>query len=156
MMRYNDDIFRIQYPVVGDFVRHLAYFRAAKPIHDRLGLKAPFWTETVNTYLLIATVQWFKVFGAHGSNPTHWRNTPSKDNEAAINSFREKIRTALGCSPKEWADYHRRMCAFRDKYVVHRDDFNDPVPDFDIALNVAYAYDEWIREFAPISMVARC
>ena len=39
------------------------------------------------------------------------------------------------------------MKGFRDRYVAHRDkDFNEPVPDFTIAIQVAFIYDEWIRE----------
>lgn len=39
------------------------------------------------------------------------------------------------------------MCDFRNKYVAHYEmDFSQPVPDFDIALRIAYAYDKWIRD----------
>ena len=41
------------------------------------------------------------------------------------------------------------MRAFRDKYVAHFDlanRFTDPVPYFEPALQVAYAYQEWARE----------
>jgi hypothetical protein len=41
------------------------------------------------------------------------------------------------------------MLAFRDKYVAHLDlnnRFNEPVPFFDPALQVAYAYEDWARE----------
>ena len=38
------------------------------------------------------------------------------------------------------------MTAFRDKYAAHRElDFSAPVPNFDLALKVAYYFDDWIR-----------
>jgi hypothetical protein len=41
------------------------------------------------------------------------------------------------------------MLAFRNQYVAHMDlhnRFTDPVPCFDHALQVTYAYEEWGRE----------
>jgi hypothetical protein len=39
------------------------------------------------------------------------------------------------------------MTRFRDKFVAHRELelFLEPVPDFNIALAVAYHYDNWLR-----------
>lgn len=55
--------------------------------------------------------------------------------------------SGLAYSKKEWDRYHKAMCDFRNKYVAHHEQgFSQPVPDFDTALQIAYAYDEWIRE----------
>ena len=38
------------------------------------------------------------------------------------------------------------MKGFRDRYVAHREkEFNEPVPDFTVALQVAFIYDEWMQ-----------
>lgn len=38
------------------------------------------------------------------------------------------------------------MTDFRNKYAAHREPYTKPVPNFDIALNVVYYYDEWVRQ----------
>jgi len=39
------------------------------------------------------------------------------------------------------------MINFRNNYAAHRAlGFSSPVPNFDLALRVAYFYDDWIRE----------
>lgn len=145
-MRYDSDIFCNQYPIAGSFVQHLAYYRAGKPVYDRLGLKSPFWCATLDAHLKIATIQWCKVFGSDGCNATHWKKTARLDVETAKKSFRSKL-VRPGLSFADWQKYHRSMRNFRNKFVAHHEiGFADPVPNFDTALNVAYVYDGWVRE----------
>ena len=47
-MKYDADIFAYQFPIVGRFVQHLAYYRAARLVYDKLNLKSPFWCATIN------------------------------------------------------------------------------------------------------------
>ena len=57
------------------------------------------------------------------------------------------VLSGLDFSKKEWGRYHKAMCDFRNKYVAHHEQgFSQPVPDFEPALQIAYAYDDWIRE----------
>lgn len=43
--------------------------------------------------------------------------------------------------------FWNKIVHFRNNYVSHRClDFKKPVPYFDIALDVAFFYDKWIRE----------
>lgn len=145
-MKYDSDIFRNQYPLVVSFVQHLAYYRAGKPIYDRLWIKSPLWTATLDAHLKIASIQWCKVFGSDGCNATHWKRTPILDVQKAQQSFRDRLKKSC-VTRDEWARRHQAMMNFRNRYVAHSDPNNaDPVPDFNKALDVAYVYDEWVRD----------
>ena len=48
---------------------------------------------------------------------------------------------------KEWEGYWTKMKNFRDTYAAHREIApHDPIPNFDMALQVAYYYDDWLRQ----------
>ena len=94
---------------------------------------------------MIAALYWCKVFGSDGCNITHWKNTPKIDIERAHTSFKSSVMSRVGFSSAEWSDYHNAMLKFRNKYVAHHDNYSKPVPDFDIARDVAFAYDVWVR-----------
>ena len=143
-MSYNKDIFKYQYVIAQDFIRHLAYYRQ---LHSALSGKSSFWTATANAHLEAAILDWCKVFGATGNNVTHWTNIPLEDVESVQNNFRNAILKTTGMSLIEWGQYHAEMLGFRDRYVAHLEIGNIPsVPFFDRALKIAFAYDKWIRE----------
>ena len=64
-------------------------------------------------------------------------------------NFTKAVLQRTGFTEKEWKDYWESMVEFRNKYIVHRDKFRGKVPFFDKALEVAYAYDDWIRDCFP-------
>lgn len=111
-------------------------------------LKSPFWLFTTDAHLLQATNYWCMVFGAQGSNPTHWKHLAirKEDQKELREGFKQAVLGATAFTEAEWQEYWAAMVEFRNKYVVHRENFTKPVPDFDKALKVAYAYDGWIRE----------
>ena len=80
----------------------------------------------------------------------HWKKAPTGDNaEMAKQDFCDRLLLKTGFTPEQWDTYHDEMLAFRNKYVVHFDlieRFNAPVPCFEPALKVAYAYQEWVRD----------
>jgi hypothetical protein len=80
----------------------------------------------------------------------HWSKLPTSNTaKSAIQYFHTLVLSKTGFSRERWETYHQEMLAFRDKYVAHmdlRNPFTDPVPCFDHALQVAYAYEEWGRE----------
>ena len=146
-MEYQSDIFGHQYVVVSGFVRHLAYFRALRAVFEKKKIRSHFWGRTSDSHLESATIDWCKVFGSDGPNQTHWKKTAGKTPDAAQADFRQRVLTKTGISRSGWDSYHKSMCVFRDKYVAHIDIGNiPPTPDYDIALQVAFAYDEWIRD----------
>jgi ribosomal protein L32E len=90
------------------------------------------------------------VFGAQGTNPTHWKNLVRKqDQEKLRKDFTKAVLARTGFSEGEWTRYWKHMVDFRNKYLVHRDKFRDKVPHLDKALEVAYAYDRWVRTCFP-------
>jgi hypothetical protein len=148
-MEYNQELFSRQYPVVVFFVQHLAYFRGLKAAWSRIKDHKEFWASTVDGHLKLATVAWCKVFGSRKEG-IHWAKTPTGNiPKPAKDDFRQRVLSKTGFTPEQWETYHTRMLAFRDKYVAHLDFRNpiaDPVPEFDPALQVAYAYQEWVRD----------
>ncbi len=145
-MKYASDIFSNQFPIVASFVQHIAYYRVGKLVYNRLSMESPFWCATIDAHLKAATTQWCKVFGSNGCNATHWKKTATLDVEKAKTSFRLRLQNE-GLLWANWEKYHNAMLAFRNKYVAHTElGFLMPVPNFDIALKVAYVYDDWVRD----------
>jgi hypothetical protein len=103
-----------------------------------------------NGNLKLATIAWCMVFGAY-SEPLHWTKTPTGDNaEMAKQDFRNRLLSKTCFTQEQWGIYHQELVDdFRSKYVVHFDinkKFNSPIPNFEPALQVAYAYNQWVRE----------
>lgn len=149
-MKYNFEVLSRQYAVVAFFVRHLAYARGLKDAAANLTDRREFWESTASAYLELATVAWCKVFGSDGENEkTHWKKIFADDaGEPAIEEFRSKVLSKTGLTKKQWSAYHKKMLGLRNKFVVHLDlsnPFNEPTPTFDTALQVAYAYQEWVK-----------
>lgn len=148
-MEYNFEIFGPQYQAVLFFVQHLAYCRGLKPALDNIADHKEFWVSTTDGHLKLATIAWCKVFGSRKED-IHWAKTPTGNiPKDAKDDFRLKLFSNTGFTQVQWEKYHTNMLAFRDKYVAHLDlnnRFNEPVPFFDPALQVAYAYEDWARE----------
>jgi hypothetical protein len=130
-------------------VQHLAYYRGLKTASNNITDHKKFWASTIDSHLKLATVAWCKVFGSRKED-IHWAKTPTGNiPRDAKNDFRHKLLSNTGFTQGEWETYHTSMLAFRDKYVAHLDlnnRFNEPVPSFDPALQIAYAYQECVRE----------
>ena len=145
-MRYNAEVFTKQFPRVKTFVYHLTYYRELSRSYSTLQLKSVFWTCTIDAHLLQATIQWCMVFGSHGCNPIHWKRLSQSKSKALEDNFRQGLLPHIGMTATQWQEYWKEMNDFRNKYAAHRElIYNDPVPDFTVALQVAYYYDKWIR-----------
>jgi len=142
-------VFSRQYPVVVFFVQHIAYYRSLGAIYDDATDHRDFWRSTCDAHLKLATVAWCNVFGSQKED-LHWTKTPTDNiTKQANQDFRHKVLSETGFTQEQWKTYHKEMLFFRNKYVAHfdlRNPFNQAVPRFDLALQVAYAYQEWARE----------
>jgi hypothetical protein len=149
-MKYDEELLLKQLPLVKWFIYHLVYYRGLRP-HSK-ALNSPFWAFTTDRHLSQATIYWCMVFGVRKTNPTHWKNLSLREEDDAEleDEFTKAVLNRTGWTTKdEWTKYWEDMVDFRNKYVVHRDRFRSPVPQFDKALQVAYAYDEWVRMIFP-------
>jgi hypothetical protein len=148
-MRYKITVFRTQFPLVKWFTIHLFYYWELKEQENNLR-HGPFWTFTIDGHLSMACIYWCMVFGAEGSNPTHWKHLVRKQDQKKLRAdFTKAVLARTGSTEDEWMEYWDTMVDFRNKYVVHRDKFKGVVPRFDKALAVAYAYDRWVRTCFP-------
>lgn len=147
-MEYNAKIFDEQRWLIKFFVYHLTYYRELRRTPNLTVDHAYFWKFTVDAHLLQATIYWCMVFGSRKSNPTHWKHLAVSENDAATlhETFRKAVLKRTGFTSLEWDKYWNEMVDFRNKYVVHKDNFQGHVPHFGKALNVAQAYDTWVRK----------
>jgi hypothetical protein len=151
-MEYNDEVFECQYGAVVFFVQRFAYRRGVFELGQILTNHREYWLSVCDDHLRLATMAWCMVFGAYKED-LHWTKTPKgHDAEIVKQEFRDRRDRRLlktGFPREQWETYHKEMLEFRNKFVAHLDiseRFNAPVPYLDPALQVAYAYDEWVRE----------
>lgn len=143
---YNPNVFLEQFSVVKRFIYHLTYYRILHTAYAQYKIQSEFWTHSIDAHLLYAAITWCMVFGSHGCNPTHWKKLSQTQTEDVISSFRNGLTKSLSVEEGEWKTYWEEMNYFRNNYAAHRAiDYNTPVPNFDLALKVAYYYDAWIR-----------
>jgi hypothetical protein len=146
-MDYEPDVFVTQFPVVKRFVYHLVYSRVFREAYVKHGVQCEFWTHTIDAHLLQAAICWSMVFGADGVNATHWTKLSKSEAEDLEKSFQGSLERALEVRWRDWKRYRKKVTEFRNKFAAHRDlDFANPVPQFDLALQTAFYYDEWIRQ----------
>lgn len=144
---YEPKVFMSQFPIVKLFVYHITYYRALSKAYHESKLENEFWTLTIDAHLLQATIQWCKVFGSDGCNPTHWKNLSQSQSKLLHESFREGLFLQTGLDQKVWKHYWEEILDFRNNYAAHSAlEFSKPVPSFDNALKVTYYYDNWIRK----------
>ncbi|MDP2604563.1 MAG: hypothetical protein Q8S00_18555 [Deltaproteobacteria bacterium] len=142
----DDDLWaKHQYQVLAGFVHHLAYYRVLSQIYSGMNSKSEFWTRTIDAHLLRAVIDWCMVFGTD-SNEIHWKRVVSTKSAQA--KFRKHLFTATGMTGAQWKSYWLLMTKFRNNYAAHKTTQGTypPVPLMDMALRVAYAYDDWFRE----------
>jgi len=146
-MEYNFEVLGQQYAIVASFVQHLAYARGIRAARVPLTEHREFWESTASAHLGQATGEWCKVFGSYGEK-THWKKLVAAAGEQAFEEFRRRILSQTGFTAPHWEDYHNKMLSLRNTFVAHRDlrkPFSEPIPIFDAALQVAYAYQEWVE-----------
>ena len=146
-MNYDFDIFSYQFPLAKQLVYHITYYHQLHSLYARMRLKSEFWTHTIDAHLLQATIVWCMLFGSHGSNPSHWKKLTQTDSNELQRSFREGLFRETSLDKTHWDSYWKNMVRFRNEFAAHRESpFQGVVPDFGIALEVAFFYDRWIRE----------
>jgi hypothetical protein len=69
------------------------------------------------------------------------------------------ILDRTGFTIEKWEAYHTRMIEARGKHFTHLDlskPITGKVPSFKPALEVAYAYEEWIKELMRPALTSPC
>lgn len=146
-MKYSQEIFVSQFPIVKGFVYHLSYYRCLLNGYSRADFMSEFWAHTIDAHLLQATINWCKVFGSDGCNDIHWKRLNLEEQNELKDSFLKGLSTTCGISSEEFKAYWNEITDFRNKFVAHTEiGFTATVPSFDKALQVAFFYDRWIRK----------
>ncbi|MGB9429828.1 MAG: hypothetical protein WCC11_08135 [Gammaproteobacteria bacterium] len=147
-MNYEVKVFKNQYPNVHRFALHLTCSRVLRRQCQTYGLDHdPFWVMTIDAHVLRAAIRWCNVFGADDTSDIHWKKLSALDRTSLENTFRNGVLKATNLDWAAWQTYWQEFTDFRNKYAAHADlEFKGKVPNFDIALNVAYFYDQWVRD----------
>jgi hypothetical protein len=114
--------------------------------------------EALNSHIKLAAVDCCKIFGCEKED-IHWKKTPTGDDaDENIQNFERALRIYTAFSKDQWEEYRRTMLAMRDTFVARLDikkPITEPVPLFDAALQVAYAYQGWVRDVIKPVMMSR-
>jgi hypothetical protein len=135
-----------QEPILASLVHHLAHYRTLNELADKNGSLYPFWACTQNAHLLLTVVDWCMIFGSCGTdgepNLAHWKHVVEEK------ETRNTIACRTGMPRGQWSKYWHAMVSYRNQYAAHRDPRRRwPAPAcFDHALDLAFAYDEWLDE----------
>jgi hypothetical protein len=141
-------IFLAQLQLLDQFLQYLASHRAIKSAPANVGEINAFWSWTSDAHLICAVSAWCMVFGADNeNNQTHWKMVFEQD-VPMIQSFRVRLQKDLRLSTESWQDYHRTLVRFRNEYTAHRVANPPVVPNLDLAREIVFAYDSWVRDTA--------
>ena len=93
-----------------------------------------FWINHLNNSIMMAAVNWCKVFGSANNNKTHY--TVLGDCDLFLEELKKK--------GIDIESYSKSMREFRDKHIAHNDNYKSPVPDFNIAFEIIVLYDDLV------------
>ena len=103
-----------------------------------------FWRLIYGDFSDIAVLEWCKLFGSDDEEhqPLHWKNMVSDQVQ-----FRNDLFSRLRIYESKWRSYWGEMKRYRDQSVAHHDLRRSEIknyPKFDLALEAAYFYYEFI------------
>ena len=103
-----------------------------------------FWRLIYGDLSDITVLEWCKLFGSDDDErqPLHWKNIVSDPTK-----FRTDLFARLRIYESKWRSYWSEMKRYRDQSVAHQDIRRSEIknyPKFDLALESAYFYHEFI------------
>lgn len=133
-----------QYSVLVSYVRHLSYRKVLSNVLVEMKSKNEFWVQTTDAHLFRSVIDWCMIFGANNS-AIHWKRVVN--GSADQEDLRQHLLRKSDQEANEWDSYWKSMISFRNGYAAHRAgaDQYPTVPFMDKSLQVAVAYDNWIR-----------
>jgi len=144
LMEYNTDQFVEILSLFKDFLYHLISYREIKGFINELPGDREFWVYSSDAHLKMATISWCMVFGAD-SNITHWKNISREEVEIVRKSFKDYLFSITKMCDSDFKKYWSEMTSFRNEYVAHRENYEKPIPCFDMACRIVFCFDSWIR-----------
>lgn len=115
---------KIIYDILSNFFHDLEAHRAIKEHLKSINESDPsyhLWSLFSNNCLMMAAVEWCKIFGSSNNNKTHYTKCipPLEGIEQTVQEMKE----------------------FRDKYISHYDFYDKPIPFMDQAVEVIKRFD---------------
>ena len=117
------------YEILSNFFFDLETYRAVSQYIGSLSIndiRRPLWIVFSNNCLMMAVVEWCKIFGSKKNNKTHY--THCIDHIDGIEEISNEMKE------------------FRDKYISHYDYYDKPVPFLDEAVKIIAAFDQAMLE----------
>jgi hypothetical protein len=141
----NPGLWNEQRAAIYQFIRSIAYHRNLARARKDSCDNSKFWNSTSTAHLLVATLEWSKVFGSN-TEKTHWKNSVTSDQS---DEFKTMAIDAAG-GEAEWKQCWEGMNEFRCQYVAHTDTdrVSMTVPSFDTPLEIASIYLQWVYDLA--------
>lgn len=121
-------------------IEHYLIYRAInKTIYKNVGAleMSEFLVVTLDAHLEMFFVIWCKIFGSDKNNRLHYSRF------IELNSFSRQLSEID--SEIDFDKYVLQMKRFRNKYVAHSDDYNEPVPHLESALKAIFVLDKMIK-----------
>ena len=111
-MDFDERVFARQYYVVFRSIPHIAYNRGLKAAWDGAKNHSSFQASTLDSHLLLATIDWCNVFGSRKGD-MHWTKTTAGEIPRPVQEdFRQSVSSGTGFILEECKKYQRDMPAF--------------------------------------------
>ena len=137
---WNDETIGRIFGIIYEVLYSMALYKEIRPRERENKIFDPylrqFWISISNNAILMAIINWCKVFGAGGRNYTHYTHFIDSEH------FKSKLDEELFLQISE------SMKNVRDKFGAHEDRIKERVkiPDFEKAMKVMEAFRESVQE----------
>lgn len=137
---WNSDTIGRVYGIMMDTLYSMALHREIGPKEREDRIYDPFlrrfWITISNNAILMAVINWCKIFGAERNNDTYYSHFVDSEH------FRSKLTDI------DFDSFSESMRNTRDKFAAHEDPIEErgKIPDFDIAMKIMEAFSETIQE----------
>jgi hypothetical protein len=128
-----------------NFGRNLAYYRAGQSADGvqllaETARNASFWRQANSSFLDIAVLEWYKLFGDKKWGKYHWTKIVSD-----AMSFEAGLRSAAATDPDDFDKWITAMRRYRHKFVAHLDlDRKMYIPMLDTAYAAVSFYHAYV------------
>jgi hypothetical protein len=125
------------------FARSYALYKASYNDDGSHIVGGQFWNTELGNNIDIAVIEWCKLFGNYDQEKHHWKRVV-KDRK----HYKTQLLTEFENSEAKWAEYHKSILKYRNKFVAHLDVDNEYiVPLLEIALKLISKHYDYLLQY---------
>lgn len=138
--QWDDNTIGRVFGIIGETLYSIALYRSINPEKRETKIYDPylrrFWITISNNAILMAIINWCKVFGAKKNNETHYSH------------FVNLERFMSNLNEFQFKEFSEQMLNVRDRFAAHEDPISKrgKIPDFDIAMQIMEAFRITVQE----------